>query len=139
MKELLNSVGLLILRVGIGGLMVTQHGWEKLMSFSANSSQFPDPLGVGPVASMALIVLAEFFCSAAIVIGLFTRLAAIPLFVGMIVAALMIHGTDPMAKKEMALLYVIPALTLIFTGPGKISADALIFRPKIKKTSDNLR
>jgi putative oxidoreductase len=42
----------------------------------------------------------------------------------MVVAAFIIHGDDPFAKKEFALLYAIPFLTLVFTGAGKFSLDA---------------
>ena len=37
----------------------------------------------------------------------------------------MVHGADPFAKKELALLYGAGALTLMLTGPGQLSLDAL--------------
>lgn len=124
----LSSIGLLVLRLFTGGFMLFAHGWGKLASFSEKSGQFPDPIGVGSAPSLALAVFAEVFCAAAIMLGLFTRAAAIPLLITMVVAAFMIHGDDPFQKKEFALLYAIPFLTLILTGAGSYSIDAKLKR-----------
>src|SRR6202000_3208085 len=74
-----NSVntGLLIIRV-VFGIMLCVHGWQKLANFTDMAPKFYDPLHVTPTVSLALTVFAEFFCSALVVLGLFTRLAAIP-------------------------------------------------------------
>src|SRR6056297_1058602 len=118
------SFGLLIIRLACGGLMLATHGWGKLTGFSEKSSQFADPLGVGSETSLALAILAEVFCAAAVILGLFTRVAAIPLVITMLVAAFLVHGDDPFQKKEFALLYAIPFFALVFTGAGKFSIDA---------------
>lgn len=122
------SFGLLILRIFAGATMAIAHGWGKLKGFSEMSSQFPDPIGVGSPTALGLAVFAEFFCSIAIVLGLFTRAAAIPLLITMLVAAFMIHGSDPFQKKELALFYGTVFLTLVFTGAGKFSIDAKLGR-----------
>lgn len=118
------SFGLLILRVFAGATMAIAHGWGKLAGFSEKSGGFPDPIGLGSPTALGLAVFAEFFCSLAIILGLFTRAAAIPLLITMLVAAFMIHGDDPFQKKELALFYGAVFLTLIFTGAGKFSVDA---------------
>ena len=108
--------------------MAIAHGWGKLTGFSEKSGGFPDPIGLGSPTALGLAVFAEVFCSIAIVLGLFTRAAAIPLLITMMVAAFMIHGDDPFQKKELALFYGATYLTLIFTGAGKFSADAKLGR-----------
>ena len=122
------SLGLLLLRVFIGGFMLTAHGWGKLMSYPEKYTQFPDPLGLGSPLSMTLAVGAEVFCAAALILGLAMRLAAVPLIITMLVAAFVVHGDDPWQKKEFALLYLIPFVVLAFTGPGRYSLDALLAR-----------
>lgn len=105
--------------------MLFGHGWGKLAGFSDISQRFPDPLGFGsPALSLGLAVFAEAFCAAAVMVGFATRFAALPLVVTMVVAALVIHADDPWAKKELALLYAVPFITLAFTGAGKFSVDA---------------
>ena len=122
------SLGLLLLRVSVGGMMLVCHGWGKLTGFAERSSSFPDPLGVGSPLSMALATGAEAFCALAVILGFATRWAAVPLMVTMAVAALIIHGDDPWAKKEFALLYFFPFATLLLTGAGRYSLDAFLRR-----------
>jgi len=135
------SIGLLILRLGVGGYMLS-HGWGKLqMLIAADFESFADPIGIGKAPSLVGVVLAEFLCSALVMIGLFTRLAAIGPVFAMGVAAFVFHADDPWfmgegpASKEPALLFLIPFLALVFTGAGCISLDALIFRRGPQSTS----
>ena len=123
-----HALGLLLLRVSIGGMMLFGHGWGKLTSFAERSSSFPDPLGVGPSLSMALATGAEAFCALAVILGFSTRWAVVPLMVTMLVAALIVHGSDPWAKKEFALLYFFPFAALLLTGAGCYSLDAFFRR-----------
>ena len=101
------NIAKLILRLGFGGFMLS-HGIPKLMKlFAGGVIQFPDPLHVGATTSLILTVFAEVVCAALIVIGYKTKWAAIPLVITMLVAAFVIHGSDPFGKKEFALLYAI--------------------------------
>jgi len=122
------SVGLLVLRVSIGLMMAFGHGWGKLTGFGERAAQFADPYGVGPTVSMALAVFAEFLCSLALALGLFTRAAVIPLMVTMLTAALIIHADDPWGQKEKAVLFLVVYAALLFTGPGKYALDRVFNR-----------
>jgi putative oxidoreductase len=132
------SLGLLLLRAGAGGLMIYAHGWDKLSNFSAKAEKFGDPLHLGSTLSLGLVTFAEFFCAAAVILGLFTRVAAIPPVIAMGVAAFLVHlplvrsGEQVFKDIEFPLLYLVVFLTLVFTGAGKFSLDALIFRRKRK-------
>ena len=119
------SFAMLLLRVGAGSLMIV-HGFGKLVSFADKAGQFADPFNIGPIPSFALTIFAEFFCAALIILGLFTRLAAIPLIIAMAVALFYAHSGDFFGKGEMAALYLIIFITLLFSGPGKISLDKFI-------------
>jgi putative oxidoreductase len=123
-NETLQSLGLLLLRVGAGGMLMLGHGWGKLAHYSDMSVRFSDPLGVGSGLSLALALSAEFFGSLLVILGLATRFAALPVLFTMLMAALVIHADDPWSKKELALIYAVPFVTLIFTGPGRFSVDA---------------
>lgn len=124
----LSSLGILILRLFTGGCMLFAHGWGKLTKFWELSGKFADPIGLGSAPSLALAVFAEVFCAIAIMLGLFTRAAAIPLLITMLVAAFVVHDADPFQKKEFALLYAAPFLMLILTGAGSFSVDAKLKR-----------
>lgn len=143
------SIGLLILRLGIGGYLIT-HGWGKLqMVMAGQFEQFGDPIGLGPEVSLVLVTGAEFFCALLVALGLATRFAAIPVVFAMGVAAFVAHGADPWtssaaaqrfmsgaaeswASKEPALMFLVGFLTLVFTGAGRYSVDALI-GPRLRR------
>lgn len=121
-RDTRTSAGLLVLRLAVGGMMLT-HGLPKLQKLMTTPDKFADPFGVGPELSLALAVFAEVVCAGLLVAGAFTRLAAIPFFITMVTAAFVIHGADPFAKKELALLYGSGALTLLLAGAGRFSVD----------------
>jgi putative oxidoreductase len=121
------DLGILVLRCGLGLTMLLAHGYPKLLSFGAEAHSFPDPLGVGGRASMLMVIGAEVFCSLLLIVGLFTRLAAVPLVFSMAVAILVIHGGDGFARQELGLLYLMGYASLIFLGAGRISLDRLVF------------
>lgn len=118
------ALGLLVLRAFAGLLMLVQHGMPKLLGFSQRAATFSDPLGLGSTTSLVLAVFAEVFCALFVVLGLWTRVAAVPLVCTMLVAAFIVHADDPFAKKELALMYALPFVVLIFTGPGALSVEA---------------
>lgn len=142
-REKMTSTGLLIMRLGVGGYLLT-HGIGKLkMLLAGNFEMMGDPIGLGPELSLILVTAAEFGCSILVMLGLGTRFAAIPVVVAMAVAAFVVHGGDPWTlgkaaelfmagetefplAKEGALLYLVPFLALVFTGAGKYSLDAAI-------------
>ncbi|MEM7202844.1 MAG: DoxX family protein [Planctomycetota bacterium] len=144
-SEAMRSVGLLILRVGVGGFMVT-HGWAKLqMAMESGLSAFPDPLGLGAGPSLLSATAAELGGALCVVLGLLTRVSALAVAFTMGVAAFVIHGADPWtmqqgaalfsagdaeswSSKEPALIYLVPFLALVFTGPGTISLDEKLWR-----------
>ena len=117
------DLGLLILRIGAGGLMLT-HGTPKLITlFDSEEIAFADPFGLGMGITLALTVFAEFICSILVILGLGTRLAAIPLIITMFTAAFIIHAADPFQRKEMAILYLFIFTVVLITGAGKHSLD----------------
>jgi putative oxidoreductase len=128
MKETLLNIGLLILRFASGGLMAINHGWGKLSTFSENHDDFYDWMGLGPTVSLVLTVFAEFFCGLFVLLGIGTRIFAIPLFITMAVAFFAVHAGDPFGKREDSFQYMILFLTVILAGPGKFSLDQLLFK-----------
>jgi putative oxidoreductase len=124
---------LLVLRIAVALSMMT-HGLPKFFQLLADGEiQFADPVGLGPSISLGLTVFAEVICSTFILIGLGTRLATIPLIVTMLVAALIVHFDEPFGKREMALLYLFPYITLLVLGSGKYSIDYLLRERLIPK------
>ena len=133
MKKLLSTkysagaftTAVLLLRLCLGLLMMN-HGYDKLIHFGNKHNSFMNFLGIGSTASLALVIFAEFFCSLFLILGLFTRLATIPLIIVMGVALFMAHNGEVFGKGEVAALYLMGYLVLLLLGPGKISVDGLV-------------
>jgi putative oxidoreductase len=120
------NLSLLLLRLSIGGLMLT-HGWPKLMRLlEGGEIKFADPIGLGPVLSLVMTSFTEVGCSILIMLGLGTRIAAFGLGFTMFVAVFIVHANDPFAKMELGLLYFLVYLVLLITGSGKFSLDRFI-------------
>ena len=116
---------LLAARIVFGTLMMT-HGIAKWQHFATLSATFPDPLGVGSRVSLVLAVFGEVVCAAGCVAGLFYRLALIPMVFTMCVAFFAVHGGDPFAARELALVYLVVFVLMYAAGPGRYAADTLI-------------
>lgn len=116
---------MLLLRIAAGGLMV-KHGYDKFINFSDTASHMMNFMGIGQKACAVLVIFAEFFCSILVIAGLFTRLACIPLIITMAVALFMAHKGDFFGDGQVAALFLVAFTVLLFTGPGRASADKLI-------------
>ncbi len=123
----LTDLSLLLLRLAFGGLMFLNHGLGKFNKLMAGGEiKFANVFGMGPELSLGLAVFAEVVCALMVVIGLFTRMAVIPLIITMLVAIFVIHIGDPFKKMESAIIYLIPYLVLFWNGSGKYSVDEFI-------------
>ena len=101
-----------------------RHGLEKLFNFETMRHSFPDPIGLGSEQGLILVIAAEVGCAALLILGLFTRLAALPLVFTMGVAIFThLAKGDSFASIELPLLYGIAFLALLFGGPGAPSID----------------
>jgi putative oxidoreductase len=120
------AFAMLLLRLGAGSLMLMQHGLDKLMHFQARAAHFSDPFGIGSTTSLAMVLFAEVFCATFVIMGLFTRLACIPLVIAMSVALIYANHSDFYGKGELPGLYLVCFLVILFNGPGKVSLDNFI-------------
>jgi putative oxidoreductase len=118
---------MLLLRLGAGSLMLMQHGLDKLMHFrKARARIFPIRLACGSTTSLAMVLFAEVFCATFVILGLFTRLACIPLIIAMSVALIYANHWRFFWQRRLArpLSCLLPVI--LFNGPGKVSLDNFI-------------
>jgi putative oxidoreductase len=131
------DLGLLALRLWLGVSMLLLHGWDKLIHFQEKAGKFVDPFGIGMKASLGLTVFAEAACSALLILGLFTRFAALSLAINMAVGFSVAHK---MALKgpgsgELAFIYLAGFVTLLIAGPGRFAVDKTTSIPRREKSS----
>lgn len=106
--------------------MMMGHGITKLTHFSEIAPKFMDFMGIGTQTSLGLAVFAEFFCAFFVVLGLFTRLAVIPLIFLFLVIVIKVKEFDIFDTAQLPFILLAGFTAILFMGPGKISIDGLI-------------
>lgn len=119
------NLGLLILRLSAAGVILMNHGYQKLVNYGTMKDKFMDFMGLGTTVSLSLSLFAEFFCALLLILGLFTRFAALFLVINMGVAFMLAHGGS-FADGELPFLYLAIFVAILLMGPGRISIDRMI-------------
>lgn len=130
-----NGAGALALRIPVG-IIFAAHGAQKLFGWFGGyglegTGQFFGSIGLNAGVLMALLAgSAEFFGGLALVVGLVVRPAAAALSFAMLIAIFTVHiGKGFFVEKggyEYALALFAAALSLLFSGAGRFSADRAI-------------
>ncbi|MDR0393706.1 MAG: DoxX family protein [Tannerella sp.] len=118
---------ILFLRMLFGLLMITQ-GITKLCHCEQQAILFSSPLNWDSRLSLIMIIPVEIGCSIFLILGLFTRIAAIPLLLSVMVAVFVTHSADIFAKKELAVIYAGIYILFMFTGGGELSFDNILHK-----------
>jgi putative oxidoreductase len=127
-KALKVDLASLVLRVTTGFFMAYGHGWPKVLKWDILIEKFSGPFGMPPSIALPLVIFAEVICSGLIIAGLFTRFAAIPNIIAMIVAAFYAHAGDSLIDREGSLTYLAAFIVIFFLGSGKYSLDKTFFK-----------
>jgi len=126
-----DSAALLLARLTVGVLFVST-GWGKVNNL-AKVTDFFTELGIPmPGFNAVLASYTELVCGALLVIGLASRLAAVPLVITMVVAIVTakkseLHGV-PDLFGFVEWTYLVILVVIFALGPGKIALDALLER-----------
>jgi putative oxidoreductase len=137
-RSIVDSIGLLFIRAVVGVVFV-YHGAQKLFGlfggkgiagFTENLKAMNFPM---PEINAWLAGGAEFFGGILLILGLFTRLASVPLLITMLVAVFVVHRNAfglPNNGMEYALTLGCVLVGIGLLGPGRFSLDATFGRKK---------
>ena len=126
------NYGLLVLRIGVAYLIITNHGWDKITGgpdrWAGIGTFGMKHLGITflPAFWGFMAAFSESIGTFLIGIGLGTRVAAGLLMITMLVAVNM-HITSGEGSPEMALLYAFASAALMLAGAGDFSLDKKLF------------
>jgi len=119
----------LLVRLFVGYFFL-ESGWGKIHNLDSFTARFAEWGIPAPAFNAALSGWTEFLGGLLIVLGLFTRLVSIPMFINMVVATLAVKlkkvsGLDDFVELDEP-LYALTFLWLFFSGPGRVSLDHLL-------------
>ena len=120
------------------GLILMAHGAQKLFAMFGGyglegTGQWMDSIGLAPGYLMALMAgSAEFFGGLFLLLGLLTRASSLVVAITMVVAILSVHINNGLFMSgngyEYALTLLAVSISLMFSGAGRFSVDALIMK-----------
>lgn len=129
-----------ILRLVLG-IVFFFHGAQKMLGwfggygFTGTMNFFTHQMGI-PAVFAFLAIIAEFFGSLGLILGLFARVAASGIVVNMLVAILLVHhangifmnwyGNQKGEGYEYHLLTIAIGLAVVIRGAGAFSVDRMI-------------
>ena len=119
----LHPLGLLVLRLALGAVMIA-HGYQKIFGGMPQFMQMLQHMGI-PAWMGYLTVAAEFGGGILLVAGFLTRLAALAIFIDMVVAIIKVHLHNGLFSKnggfEFPMVCGAIAFSLIWSGAGPIA------------------
>ena len=129
----LNWLSPLVARIAVGYVFV-ETGWGKLNNLPKIVDFFRQ-LGIPfPELQAPFVAGVELVCGALILIGLLTRLAAIPLIGVMVVAIITAKASQITGISDLLgfveFLYIVIFLWLFTAGPGPVSLDRFLCEKK---------
>jgi putative oxidoreductase len=127
----LDWLALLLGRLAIG-LLFASTGWGKVNDLDKVSEFFVSLHIPFPAFHAVLVGYSELLCGSAIVLGLLTRAATLPLLVSMVVAIITARRDDIGGVLDLVGLeeftYLVLLAMLLILGPGRASLDRVLER-----------
>lgn len=121
-----NDAGKLILRLVLG-ILILFHGVSKLIAGTAGVVGAVQAAGL-PTAAAYLVYIGEVLAPLLLIIGLWTRVAALIIVINMLTAVALVHTAQIMTVTkaggwalELQGMYLFTALAIMFLGAGRFS------------------
>ncbi|MCD5994663.1 DoxX family protein [Pseudomonas sp. CDFA 602] len=112
--------GLLFMRISVSLLLLVVHGLPKLFNWSTEVHRIEDPFGLGGSLTLGLAVFAEVICPLLLILGIYARLACLPVLAVLAIAVLVVHPEWSLEQGQFAWLLIILFAGLALTGPGPL-------------------
>jgi putative oxidoreductase len=104
------------------------HGLPKLLNWSTELQRIEDPFGLGASLTLGLAVFAEVLCPVLLILGVYARLACLPVLAVLAVAVVIVHPEWTLEQGQFAWLLIILFAGLALTGPGPLVIGRLRHR-----------
>ena len=131
---MIKSFGLLILRISIGTMLI-HHGYEKTADIQNFADAFVRPIGLPfPILSSYIAAYSEIYGSWLVIVGLFTRFAALSIVgtIGVAIYHAIVTAGFNIYLLELLILYMGGSLCILLLGSGDFALDRFLKRFRIK-------
>lgn len=126
-SDLNNSI-LLFFRVAVSVELIVAHGLKKIGVGTTFAEVVPNPLGLPDFFNQAFAISANLVMPLFVILGLMTRIAALPILAVTLTGYFILHFNDPLLVKDVPFIYSLCFLLIFFFGAGKYSIDHCITR-----------
>jgi putative oxidoreductase len=126
------NYGIAIVRI-ITGILLVWHGWEcfDAEKMKMYTGWFVERKYANPQMWAYAGKIAELLAGIGFVFGLFTRLASIATIAAFIGVIFILGDKGKIFQGDQhPFLFILLAVVFLFTGPGAMSADGLIFKKR---------
>ncbi|KKB62907.1 LysR family transcriptional regulator [Robbsia andropogonis] len=122
------DLGLLFLRTSASILLLAVHGWPKIINYTSQLQLIEDPLKIGRWFSLDFAIFAEVICPILMIVGIATRLAALPILIIIVMAVAIVHPDWSLAEGQFAWMLLIIFATVAIAGPGKYALSEAVIK-----------
>ena len=123
---------LLFFRIAISTELIIVHGLKKI-GIGSIAEVVPNPFGIPERINEVFAIAANIFFPQLVIMGLFTRLATLPILAVTLTGYFVVHGGDPLPERDIPFMFSLGYLMIAFAGPGKYSLDHYFFNNKKAK------
>lgn len=116
-------LSMLAFRILISVELMMAHGLKKVGVGVAQAETVPNPLHLPTQLNDLFATSANLFFPVLVIIGFFTRLAAIPILAVTLTGYFVVHWNDSLLEKDTPFMYSVSFLLIMILGPGKYSLD----------------
>ncbi|MDD0842722.1 DoxX family protein [Pseudomonas sp. Gutcm_11s] len=127
--------GLLLLRVGAALLLLLVHGLPKALDWSGELQRIEDPFGLGAALTLSLALFAEVLCPLLLILGIWARLACLPVMAVLLVSLAVVHPEWSLEQGQFAWLLLVLYAGLALSGPGPLVVTRLLQRSAVHQAS----
>ena len=114
---------LLIFRVAVSLELMIAHGLKKIGIGGAMAETIPNPLGLPEILNQGFAIGANLIMPLFIILGLFTRIASLPILAVTATGYFIVHFNDPILVKDIPFMYTVSFLFIALAGAGNYSLD----------------
>ncbi|XZF15610.1 DoxX family protein [Chitinophagaceae bacterium MMS25-I14] len=122
------DITLFLFRILVSAELIVAHGLRKVAVGTGEAEIVPNPLHLPAAFNQAFATAANLVFPVLVMLGFLTRLSVLPIIAVTVTGFFLLHLADGPAQWDAAYTYAVMHLLLLVLGPGRLSADYIIYK-----------